>query len=119
MPRNRWQHKRRLASEKASKMGIASQKAQRERREADAPERLRELAEIEVMNLPRNPGDAFGCLQWTDFRTGQVRRWVAVIGTRRDQVILRAPDGRETGSHGWAWALNHLRGYLCGRKIAE
>lgn len=113
LPRNRWQRKSRLASERARKMGIASQKAQRAKREADAPARLRELAEIAVMNLPRAPGDALGCLQWTDFRTGRVRRWTVLIGERRDQVILRASDGRATGSHGWAWVMTHLRSKLC------
>jgi hypothetical protein len=90
-------------------MGIASQKAQRAKRDADVPIRLRELAEIKIQNIPRNPGDALGCLQWTDFRSGQVRRWTVLIGARRDQVILRSPDGRATLSHGWTWVLTHLR----------
>jgi hypothetical protein len=46
LPRNRWQRKSRLASEKARKMGIASQKVQRERREDEMPDRIRELAEM-------------------------------------------------------------------------
>lgn len=79
-------------------------------------ERIRELDEIKIMNLPRKPGDPLGSLQWTDFSTGKVRRWVAVIGARRDQVILRSPDGRKTKSHGWTWILNHLRPLLAGRK---
>jgi hypothetical protein len=97
-------------------MGIASQKAQRERRNADMTARLRELAEIEMMNLSRKQGDPLGCLQWHDFRTGKVRRWTVRIGDRIDRVTLHAPDGRGTGSHGWAWTLNHLRGFLVGRK---
>ena len=78
-------------------------------------DRIREIAEIEFENLPRKQGDAIGFLQWTDFRTGKVRRWTVKIGERADQITLHSPDGRSTGSHGWTWALNHLRGYLCGR----
>jgi len=119
LPRNRWQRKSRLASAKARQMGIASQKAQRERREADEPERLREMAGIEMMNLPRNQGDPLGIFQWTDFRTGKVRRWTIRIGDRADRVTMHATDGRATGSHGWTWVMAHLRGYLCGRKVSQ
>jgi hypothetical protein len=97
-------------------MGLASQRVQRERRMADLPERLRELEEIEIQNLPHKEGDAFGCLQWHDFRSGKVHRWTVLRGDRIDRVTLRAPDGRMTGSHGWTWIMDHLRGYLAGRK---
>jgi len=89
---------------------------ERERREAEMPGRLRELAEIEIQNLPRRKGDVLGCLQWTDFRTGMVRRWIVRIGDRVDQVVIESPDGRRTSSHGWTWVMDHLRGYLAGRK---
>lgn len=79
-------------------------------------ERIRELAEIEAQNLPRSRGDALGCLEWRDFRTGKVRRWVVRIGARIDQITLETPDGRKTASHGWTWALDHLRGFLAGTK---
>ena len=98
-----------------SDMGKASQRAQAARRMEGYNDRIREIAEIECENLPRKQGDAIGCLQWTDFRTGKVRRWTVKIGERADQITLHSPDGRSTGSHGWTWALNHLRGYLCGR----
>jgi hypothetical protein len=97
-------------------MGIASQKAQRERRDAEMPERLIEMAELAVMNLPRRRGDALGCLQWTDFRTGKVRRWVVRIGDRIDRVTLHTPEGSATRSHGWTWVMSHLRGKLAGRR---
>jgi len=97
-------------------MGKKSQAVQSSRRNAEEPARARELAEIEIQNLPRNQGDALGVLQWTDFRTGKVRRWTVRIGDRADRVTLHNPDGRGTGSHGWAWVLNHLRPYLCGRR---
>jgi len=97
-------------------MNKARWDADRARRDADEPARIRELAEIEAENLPRKQGDALGCLQWHDFRTGKVRRWTVRIGDRADQVTLNAPDGRATGSHGWAWVMTHLRPYLCGRK---
>ena len=99
-------------------MGLASQRAQRERRMADLPERLRELEEIEAQNLPRKQGDTLGCLQWTDHRTGKVRKWIVRIGDRRDRITLESTDGRKTGSHGWTWMLDHLRGFLAGRKIS-
>ena len=93
-------------------MGIASQRVQREKRMADLHERMRELEEIEVQNLPRRAGDALGCLQWTDYRTGRVRKWIVRIGSRRDQVTAHTPDGRTTLSHGWTWLMNHLRSKL-------
>jgi len=81
------------------------------------PERIRELAEYEVWNLPRKQGDALGSLQWHDFSTGKVRRWVVRIGDRIDRVTLHAVDGRKTDSHGWAWVMDRLRGFLAGRKF--
>lgn len=98
-------------------MGKASQRAQAERRMADAQDRIRYLAEIEAENLPRKTGDAIGCLQWTDFRTGKVRRWTVRIGDRIDQVTLHTPDGKATQSHGWTWVMDHLRGFLAGTKL--
>lgn len=86
----------------------------RERRDVETPERIRELAEIDAQNLPRKQGDALGCLQWTDFRSGKVRRWTVRIGDRSDRITLESPDGRKTESHGWSWALDHLRKYLVG-----
>ena len=86
------------------------------RRDSEMPERLRELAEIDAQNLPRKPGDPLGSLRWTDFRTGKVRRWTVRIGDRCDRITLESPDGRKTASHGWTWALDHLRGFLAGTK---
>jgi len=100
-----------------SAMGKASQRVQSERRMADMPERLREMVEWDTQNLPRKHGDPLGCLQWTDFRTGKVRRWTVRIGDRVDRITLESPDGRKTESHGWSWALDHLRGFLCGSKV--
>jgi len=97
-----------------SAMGKRSQQVQAERRMADAGERIRELAEIEAINLPRKRGDALGSLQWHDFRTGRVRRWTVRIGDRGDRITLESPDGRKTQSHGWTWALDHLRKFLAG-----
>jgi hypothetical protein len=119
MPSNHFVHKRtraRYSSEKSALMNKARWDAERERRELDLPERLRYLAEIDTQNLPRKKGDALGCLQWTDFTTGKVRRWTVRIGDRIDRITLESPDGRKTGSHGWSWALDHLRGLLAGRK---
>lgn len=91
-------------------MGIASQKAQAERRMAAIDHRA--LAEIEIQNLPRRNGDALGCLQWTDFRTGKVRRWVVRIGNRADRITVESPGNKASPSHGWTWFLSHLRKHL-------
>lgn len=93
-------------------MGKASQRVQAERRMAEMPERIRELAEIEVQNLPRKQGDALGSLQWHDFRTGRVRRWTVRIGDRVDRITVEAPGGQPSKSHGWTWFLAQLRKHL-------
>ena len=111
MPRNRNQRKLRNYR-RFSEMGKASQRVQAARRMADFPERLREQAEIEAINLPRRQNDPIGSLQWTDFRTGTVKRWTVRIGDRADRMTLHAPDGRATKSHGWTWILSHLRRHL-------
>jgi len=108
--------KAKALSERGKRMAAARWKIDRERRDAEEPARIRELEEMDIQNLPRNQGDALGCLQWTDYRSGRVRRWVVRIGDRADRITLESPDGRRTQSHGWAWVLDHLRGFLCGRK---
>ena len=99
-----------------SAMGKASQRVQQAARMERMADRILELAEYDVWNLPRKQGDALGSLQWTDFRTGKVRRWTVRIGDRIDRITLHFPDGRKTRSSGWTWALNHLRGFLAGTK---
>lgn len=99
-------------------MGKASQRVQAAKRmESVTPEYLRDLEEIEIANLPRKQGDAIGSLQWTDYRTGRVRRWTVKIGDRIDRITLHSPDGRKTASHGWSWVMAHLRGFLAGTKL--
>ncbi len=94
-------------------MGLASQRVQRERRMADLSERLRALEEIEIQNLPRKQGDALGCIQWTDSRTGRGRKWIIRIGDRADRITLESPGQVPSKSHGWTWALTALRKHLC------
>ena len=91
-------------------MGKASQRAQAERRMAAIDHCA--LEEIEIMNLPRKQWDALGCLQWTDFRTGRVRRWTVRIGDRRDRITVEAPGNAPSKSHGWTWFLTQLRKHL-------
>ena len=120
MTSKRFIHKKRrglYSSQKSAQMNKARWDADRARRDAEEPERIRELAEIEIANLPRRQGDPLGCLQWHDFRSGKVRRWTVRIGDRADRVTLHAPDGRATDSHGWSWVMSHLRGFLVGRKV--
>ena len=111
-------HRINVLSERGKRMAEARWKLDRERRDAEIPERIRELAEIEAQNLPRKQGDPIGCLQWTDFRSGKVRRWTVRIGNRTDRITLHSPDERSTASHGWTWVMDHLRGYLADRKVA-
>lgn len=70
-----------------------------------------------ISNPPPRKGDPIGSLEWRDFRMGKVMPWTALRGDRVDRVILRHPDGRKIHSHGWTWVMDHLRGYLAGRKI--
>ena len=95
-----------------SAMGKASQRVQSSRRMEHMAERLREMAENDVQNLPRKAGDALGCLQWTDFGTGKVRRWTVRIGSRRDRITVEAPGDAPSKSHGWTWFLTQLRKHL-------
>ena len=93
-------------------MARARWAADRARRDAGAAERLRELKEVEMINLPRGEGDALGCLEWTDYRSGKARRWVVRVGDRRDRMTVDLADGRRTRSHGWTWILTALRKHL-------
>ena len=115
--RNYFQIRKQRASERGRKMAKARWKLDREKRDLEEPERIRELQEIEAINLPKRRGDALGCLQWHNFRTGKVRRWTIRIGDRIDRVTAEAPNGKITKSHGWTWIMDHLRGYLCGSKF--
>lgn len=93
-------------------MGKASQRVQAERRMIGIEDRIRELAEIEAQNLPHKQGDALGCIQWTDFRTGKVRRWTVRIGDRIDRITVESPGEKPSPSHGWTWFLTKLRKHL-------
>lgn len=95
-----------------SVMGKASQRVQAERRAEGAAERIREMAEIEAVNLPRRRGDALGCLQWADFRTGKIRRWIVRIGNRSDRITVESPCTPPSPSHGWTWFSTQLRKHL-------
>jgi hypothetical protein len=93
-------------------MGKRSQEVQRQRREADiTPEYL--------MDLKANPslcdGDVIGSLEWRDFRTGKVTRWTVLRGDRVNNIRLRAPNGRSSKSHGWAWVLEKVRAVILRR----
>lgn len=66
------------------------------------------------MNLPRRKGDAVGSLQYRDFATGKITRWVVEIGDRRDQRVFRSPDGRLGRSAGWAFLLRCVRMVILG-----
>ena len=86
----------------------------RAQRNLETPDRIRELEEIEVQNFPRKQGDAVGCLQYHDFATGKIYRWVVEIGDRADRRVFRSPDGRRGRSAGWAWLFRCVRMVLLG-----
>lgn len=98
-------------SKRFSLMGKRSQAAQSAKRIAN----LDEDTLTDLLSMPRE-GDAIGSLEYRCFRTGKVRRWTILKGDRADRVMLRNPDGRKTKSHGWTWVMDHLRGFLAGRK---
>lgn len=100
---------------KFSKMGKQSQRIQAARREAKIPERLREIAEIEANNLPHRAGDVLGSFQWTDARSGKVRRWIVRIGDRADRFTFEDNQGTRTASHGWTWFFTRLRAALLNK----
>ena len=104
--------KAKAASERGKRMAIARWSLDRERRDADMPERIRELEELEIQNLPRKCGDAIGCLEWRDFRSGKVRRWTIRIGDRIDRITVESPGTKPSNSHGWTWFLESLRKHL-------
>jgi hypothetical protein len=90
-------------------MGKRSQQVQRERRMASiTPEFLADLA----ANPPLRKGDALGCIQYHNFRTGKVSRWTVLRGSRVNNYQLRTPDGRTSKPHGLAWILDKLRPIL-------
>lgn len=99
----------RFTAEKSAQMNRARWSAERQRQELEMPERIRELAEIDAINLPRKEGDALGCLQWTDYRSGKVRKWVVRIGDRTDRITVESPGVTKSPSHGWTWFLTQLR----------
>lgn len=117
MPSSYTRRKINALRERGKRMAAARWKLDRARREAEMPERIRELQEIEIENLPRKQGDPLGCLQWTDFRTGKVTRRIVEIGDRIDRIVIRQPDGTRSRSHGWTWFLEHFRKAVCQHKI--
>jgi len=117
MPNNYTRRRINALRERGRRMAEARWKLDRERIDAEMPDRIRELAEIEIENLPRKPGDPLGCLQWHDFRTGKVTKRVIEIGDRVDRICIRKPDGTRSRSHGWTWFLEHFRKAVCQHKI--
>lgn len=101
-------------SESSARANKARWDAERARRDAEMPERILEQQEIEIRNLPRKQGDAVGCLQYHDFATGKITRWVVEIGDRTDRRVLRTPDGRRSKSHGWAFLFRCVRMVILG-----
>lgn len=97
---------------RCSKMGLASQRVQRERRLADiTPEVLMDLA----ANPPYSEGDSLGSLTWHNHRTGRVTRWIVERGPRLNNYRLRSPDGRKSKPHGMAWMLDKIRAVILRR----
>jgi hypothetical protein len=96
-------------------MNKARWDAVRAKRDADLPERIRNLAEIDAQNLPRKQGDVLGYLQWTDLATGQTRRWIVRIGDRIDRITVQSPQSKPTPSMGWSAFLTKLRKHITNK----
>jgi len=91
---------------KCSSMGKRSQQIQQERRMAGiTPEYLAELASA----MPSGPGAPVGSIEIRNFRTGTVRRWTILQGTRANQYRLRHPDGRTGASISATRIMDRLR----------
>ena len=99
--------------DRGRKMAAARWSADRARLDAEEPERLMAMEEVSIQNLPHQLGDPLGCRQWTDYRTGRVRRWVIRIGDRADRVTIETPGNPPSKSHGWSWVMTKLRAHLC------
>ena len=101
--------RQRAISLKMSERGKKSQAVQRARREASITPEMR-------MDIAANPliaeGSFLGSLQWRNGRTGKVTRWAVLRGNRRNNYVLRTPDGRTSKPHGLAWILKKLRPIL-------
>lgn len=77
----------------------------RARRDAEEPDRLREMALARVLGEgPVEPGQYLGTLQWHG-ADGKIRRWTLRRGPRAGQIHLDGKDGPRTIS----WLLDRLR----------
>ena len=80
----------------------------RARRDAEEPERIRELMLARILGEgPVEAGQYVGTLQWSD-HTGKVRRWTIRRGERSGSIAI---DG-VTGSKTITWLLDRLRRHL-------
>lgn len=117
MPSSYTRRKIKALRERGKRMAEARWKLDRKRRYAEMPLLIRELAEIEIQNLPRKQGDPLGCLQWTCFRTGKVTRRVIRIGDRIDRITVDLPSGKKSKYHGWTWLFTEMRKAICQHRI--
>ena len=120
MPRYHRFRKKRGTSwtpESSKRANKARWNADRERRDAEASERIREMMIEAIENLPNYEGAPTHIFQIQNLATGKVDRWLMRRGNRIDQVTMESMNGKRTGSHGWTWIMDHLRGFLAGTKI--
>ena len=95
-------------SELGRKLAAARWAKDRARRDAEEPERRRELELARILGEgPIEPGQYVGTLQWSD-HTGKVRRWTIRRGHRAGQITV---DG-VTGTRTMTWMLDRLRRHL-------
>lgn len=100
------QQRRRAISRKMSALGKHSQEVQLAKRLAAIDPS--DLADM-LANPSPLPGDAIGSLELRNFRSGTISRWTILRGTRRNNYVLRTPDGRRSNPHGLTWITVHLR----------
>jgi hypothetical protein len=99
-------------SDSSKRANKARWAADRARRDAEEPGRLRDLAAQHAAHPPITEGSILGAFEYRDHLTGKVRRWVVIRGNRADRIRLRFHDGRTTTDCGWTKALDNLRPHL-------
>jgi len=95
-------------SELGRKLANARWAKDRARRDAEEPERIRELMLARILGEgPVEAGQYVGTLQWSD-HTGKVRRWTIRRGERSGSIAIYGVTGSKTIT----WLLDRLRRHL-------
>lgn len=101
---------RKKIRESRSKAAKARWDKDRDRRDAEEPERIREMELQRVLGEgPAEVGDFLGTLSWHG-ADGIKRKWIVRQGKVRNRIRI---DGTKR-DHGWSWLFDKLRKH-CAR----